>query len=155
MRITNFKTVVDEDNRTVLVKENTRNYLLHDSMNSSSKIADLMTDVYELNKQAVEYVYLVALNSKCKVLGVYQVSKGTVNSAILAPREIYMTALMLGAVNIVIVHNHPSGDCTPSNDDIISTNRIKDAGKLIGIELADHVIIGCNRYHSMKEAGTL
>lgn len=155
MRITNFKAVVDEDNRTQLVKENTRNYLAHDSMNSAQKIADLMTDLYELDKQAVEYVYMVALNSKCKVLGVYMVSKGTVNATILAPREIYMTALMLGAVNIVVVHNHPSGDSTPSNDDFISTKRIKDAGNLIGIKLMDHVIIGCNRFYSMKEAETL
>ena len=155
MRITNFRAVVDEDNRTVLVKENTRNYLAHDSVNSPQKISDLMTDLYELDKQAVEYVYMVGLNSKCKVLGVYMVSKGTVNATILAPREIYMAALMMGAVNIVVVHNHPSGDCTPSNDDLSSTKRIKDAGNIIGINLTDHVIIGNARYHSMKEAGTL
>ena len=155
MRITEFKAVVDEDNRTKLVKESARNYIGHDSMNSPQKIADLMTDMYELDKQAVEHVYMVALNSKSKVLGVYMVSKGTVNATILAPREIYMAALMMGAVNVVVIHNHPSGDSTPSNDDLISTKRIKDAGSLIGIQLMDHVIIGNNRYHSMKEAGTL
>ena len=155
MRITNFKAVVDEDNRTVMVKENTRNYLTHDAMNNPQKIADLMTDIYEMDKQAVEYVYMLALNSKGKVLGVYQVSKGTVNASILAPREIYMAALMLGAVNIVITHNHPSGDPEPSRDDISSTKRIADAGNLIGIKLMDHVIIGNDRHYSMKEAGAL
>lgn len=155
MRITNFKAIVDEDNRTVLVKENTKNYSLHDSMNSPEKIADLMTDIYELDKQAVEFVYLLALNSKSKVLGVYQVSKGTVNASLIAPREVYMVALMIGAVNIVVVHNHPSGDTTPSNEDLNSTKRIKEAGELIGVKLLDHLIIGNARYHSMKEAGTL
>lgn len=155
MRITNFKVVVDEDNRTQLVKENAINYPLHNSMNSPKHIVDLMKDIYEMDKQAVEFVYMVALNSKSKVLGVYMVSKGTVNASILAVREIYMAALMMGAVNIVIVHNHPSGDNTPSNDDISSTKRINEAGNLIGIKLLDHIIIGNNQYHSMKEAGTL
>ena len=155
MRITNFKAVVDEDNRTVMVKESAKNYLAHDTMNSPHKIADLMTDMYELDKQAVEFVYVLALNSKGKVLGVYQVSKGTVNASILAPREIYIAALMIGAVNIVVVHNHPSGNPEPSSDDINSTKRIADAGNLIGVKLMDHVIIGNDRHYSMKEAGAL
>ena len=154
MKITNFKTVVDEDNRTQLVKESSRIYKQHENMNSPQKIVDLMKDMYELDKQAVEYVYMIAMNSKNKVLGVYMVSKGTVNASLLSPREIYMVALMIGAVNLIIVHNHPSGDTTPSKEDMNSTKRIKDAGELIGIKLQDHIIIG-NDYYSMKEKCTL
>lgn len=154
MKITNFKTVVDEDNRTQLVKESSRIYKKHENMNSQQKIVDLMKDMYELDKQAVEYVYMIAMNSKNKVLGVYMVSKGTVNASLLSPREIYIVALMIGAVNLIIVHNHPSGDTTPSKEDMNSTKRIKDAGELIGIKLQDHIIIG-NDYYSMKETCTL
>lgn len=155
MRITNFKAVVDKDNRTMVVKEDAKNYTLHESISSPQAVVSLMKNVYELDRQAVEYVYMVMLNSKGKVLGVYMVSKGTVNGSLITPREIFMVALMIGAVTIILVHNHPSGDCTPSKEDMDSTKRINEAGELIGVRLVDHVIVGNDRYHSMKEAGTI
>ena len=95
------------------------------------------------------------LNSKSMLIGESNVSKGTVNASLITPRELFIEALQKNAVAIVIMHNHPSGDPTPSQEDIITTNRIKNAGNLIGIELLDHIIIGNNCYISFREAGML
>jgi DNA repair protein RadC len=89
------------------------------------------------------------------LIGETTVSKGTVNASIITPRELFIEALQKNAVAIVIMHNHPSGDPTPSQEDIITTNRIKNAGNLIGIELLDHIIIGNNCYISFRETGML
>lgn len=95
------------------------------------------------------------LNSKSKLIGETDISKGTVNASLITPRELFIEALQKNAVSIVILHNHPSGDPTPSRNDMLTTKRIMDAGKLIGIELLDHVIIGNNCYVSFRESGIL
>jgi DNA repair protein RadC len=82
-------------------------------------------------------------------------SQGSVNSSIMPVREVYIQALKEDAVNIVLVHNHPSGDPSPSTEDIKITKRMKDAGNLIGIKLMDHIIIGDNKYISLAEQGLL
>ena len=80
-------------------------------------------------------------------------STGSLNSSIVHPREIFKRAVLQNAASIIICHNHPSGDPTPSQEDINTTKRIYDAGKILGIELLDHVIIGDNKYTSLKEKG--
>lgn len=81
--------------------------------------------------------------------------KGTVNGAMLSPREVLIEALRSNAVYMVLLHNHPSGDPEPSREDIGITKRIKEAGKIVGIQLIDHIIIGDNQYISLKERGVL
>ena len=83
------------------------------------------------------------------------ISDGTVNQALASPREIFIEALKYEAVNIVLVHNHPSGIPTPSRADIELTKRIKDVGTMIDINLSDHIIVGNNDYLSMLEKGFL
>lgn len=107
----------------------------------------------DLRHLTIEKIVLVMLDSKSRRIKDMIISSGTVNASILAPREIFVNALKYEAVNIIVLHNHPSGDPTPSNDDIYSTKRIKEAGDLIGIKLLDHIIIGDNRYYSLKEHG--
>lgn len=102
-----------------------------------------------------EIVILVMLDAKSKILQDMVISSGTVNSSLLAPREIFLSALKYEAVNIILLHNHPSGDPTPSREDIQTTKRMKDAGNLIGIRLMDHIIIGDNKYISLGELGYL
>ena len=75
------------------------------------------------------------------------------NSSLISPRELFIDALQMGAVYIILIHNHPSGDPTPSKDDILITKRVNEAGNLIGIELLDHIIIGDNSYVSFREKG--
>ena len=91
------------------------------------------------------------LNTKARLIGETNISKGTVNSSLISPRELFIEALEKNAVSIILLHNHPSGDPTPSREDILITQRIKEAGSLIGIDLLDHIIIGNNCYSSFME----
>lgn len=109
----------------------------------------------EMRHLTTEQIKLVMMDSKSKIIKDMIISKGTVNASILAPREIFLSALAYEAVNIIILHNHPSGDPSPSKEDLQTTQRIKEAGNLIGIKLMDHIIIGDNRYVSLKEQGLL
>ena len=79
------------------------------------------------------------------------ITKGTVNQSLISSREIFVEALRCDAVNIILIHNHPSGDCTPSRDDMASTLAISKAGKIIGINVLDHIIIGDRSYSSLRE----
>lgn len=108
-----------------------------------------------MDRMAEEYCYLIALNSSFKTLGIFLISKGTVNVSLIAPREVFIRALLAGAVQIILCHNHPSGDTPPSRQDAELTKRIKETGELVGIPLADHIIIGGNTYFSFKEHGML
>ena len=94
---------------------------------------------------------LLMLDTKSKLLGESNISKGTVNASLVSPRELFIEALDCGAVSIILLHNHPSGDPTPSQADILFTKRVKEAGELIGISLLDHIIIGNNCYISFAE----
>lgn len=120
-------------------------------MNSPESVASYY--MQDLRHLTIEKIILIMMDSKSRLIKDMTISSGTVNASILAPREIFVNALKYEAVNIIILHNHPSGDPTPSNDDIYSTKRIMEAGNLIGIKLMDHIIIGDNRYVSLKELG--
>lgn len=100
-----------------------------------------------------EYVYLLMFDSKHKLIKDMRLSEGTINRSLLSPREVFIPALKYEAVYIILVHNHPSGDPTPSEDDIDITYTIIEAGSMIGIELSDHIILGNNCYVSLAERG--
>ena len=93
------------------------------------------------------------MNTKSRLIGETDISKGTGNSAVISPRELFVEALQKNAVSIVLLHNHPSGDPTPSKEDVLITRRIQEAGRLIGVELLDHIVIGDNCYVSLREKG--
>ena len=114
-----------------------------------STIADYYME--EMRHQKQEHIKLLMLNSKSKLLGEKNISKGTVNAALISPRELFIEALEKQAVAIILIHNHPSGDTTPSENDMLLTKRVQEAGRLIGIELLDHIIIGDNCYMSFAE----
>ena len=100
-----------------------------------------------------EQVRLLILDGKNAVQDDLELSNGSFNASLAAPREIFYNALKHKAVSILLLHNHPSGDPTPSKDDIFLTKRIIETGNLIGIPLVDHIIIGDNRYVSFRESG--
>ncbi len=97
----------------------------------------------------------VSLNTKNQVIETEVVSVGSLNSSIVHPREVFKNPIRRSANSLILVHNHPSGDPTPSKEDIAVTARILEAGKILGIEILDHIIIGDNKYSSLKEKGLL
>ena len=109
-----------------------------------------MEDLRHANQEQMK---LLLLNTKSGLIGETEISKGTVNSAVTSPRELFVEALQKNAVSIVLLHNHPSGDPTPSKEDVLITRRIQEAGRLIGVELLDHIVIGDNCYVSLREKG--
>lgn len=98
-----------------------------------------------------ENILLLMLNTKLDLIAEERISVGTENEAIYSAREIYNLALRKGAVNIILIHNHPSGDATPSNADITTSKKLVEAGLIVGIKLIDHIIIGDNSFYSMSE----
>lgn len=109
----------------------------------------------QLRHETREKLLLAMFDTKHHFLGDEVLSVGTVNSSLVSPREIFLKALQCAAVYIIILHNHPSGDPTPSEEDVRVTRRVAECGNLLGIGLADHIIIGDNRYISFKEQGIL
>ena len=104
---------------------------------------------------SVEKTFLLLLTNAHTLIKEVELSSGTVNQTYLSPREIFIHALRYEAVHIVLVHNHPSGRVTPSEADIQSTLRIRDAGQLLGIQVSDHIIVAGDHYLSMLERGIL
>ena len=118
-----------------------------------SDVADLlMEEMCHLDREHFKVIFLTAKN---EVLGIETVSIGGLSSAQAHPRETFKAAIRCSAAASMAVHNHPSGDSTPSADDVLLTKRLKQAGDLLGIELLDHIIIGDNEYTSLKELGLL
>lgn len=114
---------------------------------NSNDVAELLMN--ELKYEKREKVKLVLLNSKNIVLKIKDISYGGTNFAMIEPKEIILEAIKQGAPKIILVHNHPSGDVTPSKADFVVTDKLYDATELLGIQFLDHIIIGNNKYESI------
>jgi len=114
--------------------------------------AYLMPQMSHLDR---EHFRVLLLNSKNQLIGEENSAKGSLNQTIVHPRELYKTAIKAGAAAVIVAHNHPSGSVEPSAEDIKVTKRLAEAGKIIGIELLDHIIIGHSAYLSFKEKSLL
>lgn len=136
-----------------VVKETSGRYDVRKKIQSPNDIFNIAQNVIRCNEYAEENLWLITLDTKNNITGIFTVSTGSLNSSIVHPREIFKRAVLQNAASIIICHNHPSGDPAPSQEDINITKRIYDAGKILGIELLDHVIIGDNEYTSLKEKG--
>ena len=115
-------------------------------LQNPQSVEQLMNDLFQARSLAEEYVWIIALDSSGHPVGVFELSHGTANQSFMNTREIYIRLLLCGAVNFIMVHNHPSGDTKPSKEDIATTERVKEAGKLLGINMLDHIIIGDSSY---------
>lgn len=121
--------------------------------NRASSVADYYMEYLRHNTK--ECVILLMLDAKGHLLKETKISIGTVSASLLSPREVFIEALKAEAVHLILLHNHPSGDPTPSKDDITVTRRIAELGEKLDIPLMDHLIIGDNKYVSFKEKGYL
>lgn len=102
-----------------------------------------------------EVMVVLALDTKNQIIGKREVFKGSLNAAIIHPREIYRFALQKGAAGIIVAHNHPSGSTIPSKEDCEASRRLKETGKIVGIECLDSLIIGNHKFVSLKETGII
>lgn len=121
------------------------------SMKNPESVANLLMEDMRGLKQ--EHLVALLLNAKCEIESRITVSIGELTSTVVHPREVFRPAIRKGAAGIILAHNHPSGDPTPSQDDIQSTKRIMEVSKLVGIRLLDHLIIGDGRYISLRNEG--
>lgn len=112
----------------------------------------IMEDMRYLDREHFKVIYL---NRKGGIIHIEDISVGGLHSSIAHPREVFKNAVKRSAASIILVHNHPSGDPTPSHEDMETTRRLVEAGQIVGIEVLDHVIIGDNKYCSMKSRGLI
>ena len=136
-----------------LVKDGSINAAERPYINTPDDVAAIMRPVVEL--LAEERMYVMLLSTKNRVNAIQEVSVGTLNSSVVHPREIFKAAILSNAASLILVHNHPSGDPTPSPEDVDLTKKLVDAGKLLNIPVLDHVVMGDRRYASLKEKGLI
>ena len=118
-------------------------------MQNAFSVADYYME--QLRHEEKEHLMLCMFDTKCHLIADSILSIGTVNASLISPREIFLKAFEYHAVHVILVHNHPSGNPLPSRQDIEVTRKIVEGGRLLGIELADHIIIGDKKYFSFKE----
>ncbi len=119
------------------------------TITSPADVLGLLTDIKDRRK---EYFVALFLNARNQVICRENVSVGSLNASLVHPREVFVPAVGSSAASVILAHNHPSGDVTPSREDIELTRRMVQAGEIMGIEVLDHLIVGSERFLSMKEA---
>ena len=154
MRVVKYKTKLTEKQRVALEKE-VSVYCpeIDRKMNGPEKIVKLAREYLRMHELPEEYMYMVCMNTKLDMTGVFEISHGNVNSSVVGTREVFQKALLANAVSVIFIHNHPSGDSTPSREDVKVTERLKEAGNILGIDVLDHIIIGRPNHTSLKEKG--
>lgn len=147
--ITKLEALWELYNRFSINKKLEKNYII----NKPEDIYDLVKDDMKYFEQ--EHFRILMLNTKNILINIKDIFIGASDSSVIETRKVFKEALKYNAKNITICHNHPSGDPNPSKEDVNISLRIKEAGKIIGIDLLDHIIIGDNRFVSLKYKGII
>lgn len=152
MIVREYDLILEEDTRhnKLEIKQSFR--YEQRNFNSASEVCRLMIERYNLHQKADEYVYMLSFDARMKLLGIFEIGHGIVNGCLIDSRGIFMRAVFVGAKHIIIVHNHPSGEVEPSQDDKIMNRKIGDAGKLMDISLIDNIIMGSNSFYTFKSS---
>lgn len=144
-------------NKYELICEKVTGYntdIIDKAMNSADNIARFITQTLQSDRLTTEHFWVFMLDTRMKVVGFSDISIGSLNMSPVHPREVFQIAISTAKVAAVIVaHNHPSGDPAPSLEDMMITDRLVDAGKLLGIPVLDHIIAGDGCWTSLKEQG--
>ena len=135
---------------SIAIHEDAALYLT-DPINSSAAVFELFRFLQEESK---EHMFSLHVDSKNRLICVELVSVGSLNASVVHPREVFKSVLLSSAAGLIMIHNHPSGDPTPSREDHEITKRLKEASELLGIRLLDHVIVG-ETYYSFADNGGL
>jgi len=132
-----------------MVWDNNLNY----KVENSRGVSGFLINNLNLVNRDREVLIIFALNAKGDIIGMNEASIGELSSTVVHPREVAKFLVLSNAAAAIVAHNHPSGDATPSDGDLLATERLVDMGKVIGIKLIDHIIVGENGYYSMDEHG--
>lgn len=139
-----------------LIKEKAVDYSYREfRLNNPKAVVELMDKVYDIGNLPEEHVWCIAVDAKMHILGLFEVSHGSINWSSASPKDIFKRVLLCGGLGFFMVHNHPSGDIHPSQEDTLITRRMKECGELLEVKLYDHIIIGENDYYSYSEEGQL
>jgi len=158
MRVNNYKTALDtKTHMAYLVKEQGFNCKEVNSKTccSPQSVAEIMRLCYDIHKETEENCYLMCTDKKGNLIGVFHLSKGSVDMSIVSTRDVLVKALLYNAVGIILIHNHPSQNATPSESDKTLTKRMKQAADIVGLSLEDHVIVCEDTYFSFHENNIL
>lgn len=143
-------------NRIQLIRESSHLYDIPKSVSSPDDAAQSFTQVLHMDESAQEIFACLFLDTKNHIVGVQEISRGTINGTIVHPREVFKAALLHNASSIILGHNHPSGDPTPSKEDTLVTARLVESGKLMDIPILDHIIIAtAEEFYSFKDHGQI
>jgi DNA repair protein RadC len=141
--------------RVVLVKEKVGKYEIPRKIGSPEDAYKAITEITSIEEEAQEVFGILILNTKNKIVAVHEISRGTLNSSMVHPREVFKPAVLHNAAGIICFHNHPSGDTEPSKEDIEITERLVGAGAIMGIVVMDHIIVGDGGYTSLRDIGAM
>jgi DNA repair protein RadC len=145
MRIIQSEVYMGEDKMPVLVKHPAKLYKPLQHLSSPEDVVQVMSDVFQADRQIAEQVYLIALDNRAKPLGFFLLNRGTVSKSLVDIRGMMISLLLCNAASFILVHNHVSGEVIPSQEDGILTENVKQAAQLLEIQFCDHIIIGENR----------
>lgn len=155
MRIPIMDVILTENREPVLIKKQTRLYKDLQNICNPKDVVLLMTDVFQMNRQITEQVYLLTMDNKGTPLGFFFLNQGTVNSSLVDTRGIFIRILLTNASKFILIHNHTSGNPFPSSQDYWMTKRLKELSEVMGVTLDDHIIIGNENgdgsYYSFSE----
>lgn len=126
-----------------------------EKITSPEDVARIMQDHMDMGNLDREHFVVLYLDRKNNVNAIHTVSIGGLFNSLVHPREVFKPAILISSAGIILVHNHPSGDSTPSAEDINITRRLVEAGKILGIQVLDHVVIGLDRFTSLKVLGQI
>lgn len=139
-----------------LVKEASRNYKdTPTALNDPNKVYQQIKRIINPSELSEEEFWAICLDTKNKNIGNFRVSKGSLSVTVVYPREVFKGAILLNSASIILTHNHPSGDPTPSKEDIGITKRLSECGELLGIKVLDHIVTGDDKYYSLRENGDM
>lgn len=153
MKIIQYEMMLNPDGKPELKKKSTRKYDA-ESLGSPEAAVNMLNRLYRLNRMAEEYMYMIALNGANRCLGVFEISHGNDAFTFCDARQVFTRALLLNARGIILAHNHPAGQKTPSEQDRNIYEKTKEAGKLLNVTLLDNIIVTKNDYVSFKEEET-
>ena len=141
--------------RVVLVKEKGGYYEFDKRIGSPRDAYEAILELTKIDEEAQEVLGIICVNTKNKITAVHEITRGTVDSSLCHPREVFKVAVQHNASGVIMFHNHPSGDPTPSGEDANLSLRMAGAGEIMGIEILDHLVIGDGRFVSIRERGLM